>query len=69
MSSAIGDFSRKIIHIDADAFYASVEIRENPNYLGKPIAVGGSVSKRGVIAASSYEARAYGVDPWIRVRT
>ena len=61
MSSAIGDFSRKIIHIDADAFYASVEIRENPNYIGKPIAVGGSVSKRGVIAASSYEARAYGV--------
>ncbi len=61
MSSASGDFSRKIIHIDADAFYASVEIRENPDYRGKPIAVGGSVSKRGVIAASSYEARAYGV--------
>ena len=61
MNSTSGDFSRKIIHIDADAFYASVEIRENPDYRGKPIAVGGSVSKRGVIAASSYEARAYGV--------
>ena len=61
MNSTSGDFSRKIIHIDADAFYASVEIRENPSYIGKPIAVGGAVSKRGVIAASSYEARAYGV--------
>ncbi len=61
MASSNDYFSRKIIHIDADAFYASVEIRDNPNFVGKPIAVGGSVDKRGVIAASSYEARAYGV--------
>src|SRR5262250_1970784 len=58
--SAEAGRSRKIIHIDMDAFYASVEQRDDPELRGRPVAVGYS-GPRGVVAAASYEAREFGV--------
>ncbi len=52
---------RKILHVDADSFYASVEMRENPELRGRPVAVGGKAQRRGVIATCNYEARKFGV--------
>lgn len=60
-SEFVMDSSRKIIHCDCDCFYASIEMRDNPELANLPIAVGGSPNRRGVVATCNYEARRFGI--------
>ncbi|PKF78430.1 DNA polymerase IV [Vibrio sp. vnigr-6D03] len=55
------DAMKKIIHVDMDCFYAAVEMRDNPSYRGRPLAVGGSEKQRGVLSTCNYEARQFGI--------
>ena len=59
---------RQIIHVDMDAFYASVEARDNPALVGKPLIIGSLPQERGVVATCSYEARKFGVHSAMNIK-
>jgi DNA polymerase-4 len=61
MNKGKQNFKVRIFHVDLDAFYAAVEQRENPEYVGKPVVIGAAPGRRGVVSACSYEARKFGI--------